>query len=120
GHHLQRRARTLCAAAEIRRDVDRDLDQRVVARLGISHTHYELARGNAFCERLIENSRPDATIASMTGQRFGTTRSSMPACACSSRRSPTGSTDSGETVSSVAQYPASGTMGIVKGAGLKR
>jgi hypothetical protein len=30
---------------------------------------------------MIENSRPEATIASITGQRFGTTRSSMCASA---------------------------------------
>jgi len=57
---------------------------------------------NAFIFRMMENSRPEATMASISGHRFGTMRSSMFAAACSASRSPTGATDSGTMLSRAA------------------
>jgi hypothetical protein len=46
---------------------------------------------------MIENSRPDATMASISGHKFITIRSSMPASACLVSKSPAGLTANGVT-----------------------
>src|SRR5262249_17732025 len=61
----------------------------------VDATHSISDRGCAFAFRMMETSMSEATIASISGQRFLTILSSISASACRSSKSPTGATEIG-------------------------